>query len=259
MEDHILTKTFIGPTGYSYTIREENGEDEEVLSNQADAANLMNITNFISRVVTKTDFTASGKLTPQDALNLPIRDRYAILIQVRIFSLGNMLDFAYTWPLESTPTYYEQNLEEFIFDHYTNVDEKALESKPEAIKPYEDLELLRQINFKNYEVTLSTGKRIKFNLMDGNAESWALQLSPDKQTRNVELLARGLQLEVNGRWDNVQQFSLFSIREMAEMRAIVHKIDPIWPGTTEIENPRTHEKENFPILGAPHFFFPTEA
>lgn len=259
MEEHLLTKTFIGPSGYSYTIREENGEDEEVLSNQADAINLMNITKFISRIVIATDFTERGKLSIEDTLNLPIRDRYVILIQIRRFSLGDSLDFAYTWPLESTPTYYEQDLSEFVFDDYSKVDEKALESKPEAIKPYEDLELLKALKFKGYEVTLSTGKHIKFNLMDGNAESWAMQLAPENQTRNMELLARGLQLEVNGKWDNVQQFSLFTVKEMAEMRSIVHRIDPIWPGTTEIENPRTHEKDQFPILGAPHFFFPAEA
>lgn len=254
-----LTKKFIGPSGYNYTIREENGEDEEVLSNPHDAQNLMNITNFISRIVVSTDFTESKKLTPQDALNLPLRDRYAILIHSRIFSIGESLDFAYTWPLESEPTYYAQDLRELIFDDYTNISKEALDNKPEAIKPYQDLDLLHKINFRDYEVTLSTGKEIKFNFMDGNAEAWSLSLPTDKQTKNAELLARGLKLKVNGNWDLVQQFSLFSIKEMSEMRSIVHKLDPIWQGTVEIVNPNTNEKTYYPVLGAPHFFFPTEA
>lgn len=254
-----LTKEFIGPSGYKYTIREENGEDEEVLSNPSDAQNLMNITNFISRIVVKTDFTESTKLTPIDALNLPLRDRYAILIQSRIFSIGEELDFTYSWPLESEPTYYSQDLRELIFDDYTNITKEALEDKPDAIKPYKDIELLHTLKFKDYEVTLSSGKEIKFNLMDGNAEAWSLSLPMDKQTRNAELLARGLKLKVNGNWETVQQFSLFTIKDMSEMRSIVHEIDPIWQGTVEIVNPRTNEKSLYPILGAPHFFFPTEA
>ena len=61
--EQIRTKTFVAPSGKYCTIREQNGEDEEILSNEADAKNLMNITKFIAGIVTETDFTESGKLT----------------------------------------------------------------------------------------------------------------------------------------------------------------------------------------------------
>ena len=62
----IRTFEFIAPSGFSYTIREQNGEDEEILSNRADARNLMNITKFIASIVVSTDFTTSGHLLVKD-------------------------------------------------------------------------------------------------------------------------------------------------------------------------------------------------
>ena len=95
----LRTHQFIAPSGFSYTIREENGEDEEILSNQADAMNgNMNITKFIAAIVVDTDFTDHHRLTVQDVLNLPFLDRYTIMLQNRIFSLGAVLDFQYKWP-----------------------------------------------------------------------------------------------------------------------------------------------------------------
>ena len=40
--ENIRTKLFIGPSGKTYEIREQNGEDEEILSNEADA----NVENY---------------------------------------------------------------------------------------------------------------------------------------------------------------------------------------------------------------------
>ncbi|MFR4338542.1 MAG: hypothetical protein ACLT33_11415 [Lachnospira pectinoschiza] len=82
------TFRFVAPSGYFYEIREQNGADEDILSNPVDARTLMNLTKFISAIVVKTDFTAKGKLSIEDALALPVNDRYAIIIQSRIFSLG---------------------------------------------------------------------------------------------------------------------------------------------------------------------------
>lgn len=255
MEFEMNTIEFIGPSGYKYVIREENGADEEIISNQAAARNFMNVTNFIAAIVVSTDATESGKLTPNDALALPLRDRYAILIKSRIFSLGDKVPFSYTWPGDITPTYYEQDLNELIYDY-----DSILElDKPDAVKPYKDNDLLRQIGFKNYELTLTTGKKVKFDLATGETERYAAMLPEEKQTRNSELLARNLQVEVNGKWEKVEQFALFTVKELAEIRSVINDIDEFYNSMVEIENPRTGEKAQFPIFSAPHFFFLTEA
>lgn len=258
MEETLRTFQFIAPSGYSYTIREENGEDEEILSNPANAKGLMNITHFISAIVVATDYTKSGKLTVNDTLNIPLLDRYAILFQSRIFSLGSEVDFTYKWPGDATPTYYSQDLNEMLLD-YSDIKEEELNEKPNAIPFYPDREKCRQINFKGYEYNLKSGKVIKFDLMDGNAERAMITLPADKQTRNSDLLARNLHLLVEDRWERVESFRLFTIPEMAEIREIVSTIDPIFQGTTDISNPRTGEEAKYSIIGAPRFFFLTEA
>ena len=134
--EQIRTKTFVSPSGKYYTIREQNGEDEEILSNEADAKNLMNITKFIAGIVTETDFTESGKLTIKDALDMPLLDRMAVIFQSRIFSLGDTVNFEYDWCEENDKVVYEQDLKEFLFDDYSQVpSNEELEAKPDAI-PY---------------------------------------------------------------------------------------------------------------------------
>ncbi|MCM1438802.1 MAG: hypothetical protein NC131_06275 [Roseburia sp.] len=257
----VRTHQFIAPSGYSYTIREENGEDEEILSNQADAQNgNMNLTKFIAAIVVKTDFTESGKLSIQDSLNLPFLDRYTILIQNRIFSLGHMLEFSYQWPGEDTPVVYEQDLRELLYDDYSApISEEEKAAKPFAIPQYPDQELAKELHYRNLELTLSSGKQIKLDWADGNAEYQISKLPANKQTRNSSLIARNLQLKVGENWEKVQRFHLFSVRDMAEIQKAANKMDPTTSLMVEIENPVTGATQMYPVVIAPRFFFLTEA
>ena len=61
--DELRTLTFVAPSLNEYTIREQNGADEDILTNPVDIANLMNLSKFIAAIVVKTTATPSGKLT----------------------------------------------------------------------------------------------------------------------------------------------------------------------------------------------------
>ena len=249
------THTFISPSGYSFTIREQNGEDEDILSNPKDTKNLMNITKFISSIVVDTDFTDSGRLTIGDTLNLPSLDRYAILMNSRIFSMGENIEFDFTWDGDKTPTTYEEDLTTFLFNDYsTTPTEEELNKKPNAIPYY-----VNGKQVKDLCVNLNTGKVVYFDLLNGNGEQFIMNLPEDKQTRNSELVARNLRLVINGKPEKVTNFSSFSVREMAEIRKHISAVDPVWYGFTELENPKTGEKTNFPIMAAKSFFYLTEA
>lgn len=252
----IRTLQFIAPSGRSYTIREQNGEDEEILSNRADARSLMNITKFIASIVVSTDFTTSGHLLVKDVLSLPLLDRYAILFQSRIFSLGETVKFDYEWGKGNTVTY-EQDLREFLFDDYSQEpSEEELEKKPDAIPYYPNV----KSNFiKDNELKLSSGKIVLWDYLDGNGEAFMINLPENKRTRNSDLLARNLRLIVDGKPEKVTNFKLFSVRDMAEMRSGIISQDPTFEGLTEIENPDTGETARYPILAAPNFFYLTEA
>lgn len=253
--------TFTAPSGHTYTIREQNGQDEEILSNLREINNLMNLTNFLQAIILKSSRKAS-KFTIQEVLDLPILDRYAILIQSRIFSIGETLEFKYRWPVSdgvANEVEYEQDLNEFLlpYDEIPNMDPEklaaCLEAHPEAIPIYP-----KQGQEKGIVMNLNSGKRIKFDLLDGNSERYMGKLTEATLTRNSEFIARNLCLEVEGKWDPVSNFSLFSVKDMYEMRRIINNIDPLFIPCTKIANPLNGEQQSFNILTTSNFFFPED-
>lgn len=86
-----------------------------------------------------------------------------------------------------------------------------------------------------YTEELNSGKVIQFELMDGEKESQMVQLSPSKLTRHSTLLLRNLKLKVDDKFEKVENFSLFSSRDMAEIHRLVNTVDPIFHGYTQIE------------------------
>lgn len=258
MEQNLRTIEFVGPSGHRFTIREQNGEDENILSNPSDVKNLMNLTKFISAIVVKTDFTKTGKLSIQDSLELPLLDRYCILMKSRIFSLGDTLEFTYRWGNKEEgneqEVEYEEDLNLFVFDNYgENPSESELDSKPNAI-PYYPLD-----ESKGIVEQLSSGKVISYDILTGKGEQFLITLPESKRTRNAELMARNLKLQVEGKFETVHNFSSFTVREMAEIRRIIKSNDPVFEGLTDIVNPETGEVIKYPIMVSPAFFYLTEA
>lgn len=245
--------TFKGPSGFEYTIREQNGADDDILSNARNAHNLMNISYFIAAIVVNTNATSNHKLTAMDALKLPILDRYCILLQSRIFSLGETLEFVHDWGGNVGKIEYEQNLEEFLFDYSELPTEEILNSKPDAIPFYPN-----QTNIKDIVAQLPTGKNIKFDLLTGEGEQKLMESTLANRTRNQEFIARNLCLQIDGKWEPVKDFFGFTAKEMVSLRKVVTSNDPIWPGVTHIINPETEESIPISILGIPGFFYPEE-
>jgi len=267
MEIQTRKMAFTLPSGYSCEIREQNGEDEEVLSNPANIKNFMNINEFIAGIVTHTDFTASGKLLVQDVMKLPLLDRAVILINSRIFSLGEELEFNYKWPRsegskERSEYTYTQNLKDFIFEDYSKKPtEEELDSKPDAVPYYlvgEDKDNPGKVQLTDLKFTLSSGKEVMWDIATANSEQYLMRLGMDNISRNKDLIARNLRINIDGNWEKVQNFKLFSARDMAEMRKEILSCDPTFTGNTDIEDPITHSKTQVSILALPTFFYLTE-
>ena len=244
---------FTTPSGHMVSIREQNGADDDVLSNPAEAATLMNLSRFLAGIIIDSDYTSSGKLTAEEVHNLPSLDRYAILFNSRIFSLGETLEFKYNWGQSGGEVEYEQDLREFLFDYSKVPSMEELEAKPHAIPFYPEPGKTKDIEF-----TLTSGKKLKFDLMTANGENYITNLPLEKQTKNQVYVARNLCLMVNEKWDKVTNFSMFSIKDMKEIRNQIHSLDPVFEGITTIENPTTKEKANVSIVGMGDFFYPGE-
>lgn len=113
MDIQLRTLDLVAPSGYKYTIREQNGADEDILSNPVDSKDLTNLAKFIAAIVVSTDFTKSGKLTVEQSRAIPALDRNYILIKNRMFSMGDTVEFDYTFN-DGTSYGFEQDLNELV-------------------------------------------------------------------------------------------------------------------------------------------------
>lgn len=246
----LRTKDLILPSGRKVTIREQNGEDDEVLSNASAAEEGMSINNFISVIVVK-DSKTGGKLTPDDVLAMRLRDKYYILIAARIFSLGDTLRFTYKWPDMDKPTPYMENLNIFIWDfHKPFPDMESDEYKESYIKPY-------MVDELHHIQTLSTGKIIRWDYADGYSEKFLLELSHTDRTKNSELYARRLSIKHGEEFIEVKTFKSFSPKEMLEIRREIELLDGSAEMSTEIPHPQKKGVSLMhPIIASEDFFYP---
>lgn len=246
--------TFTVPSGYSYTIREQNGNDDDIISNPAEASNLMGLLKFIVAIVVKTDFTPSGVLSIEEALDMPILDRYCILFKSRIFSIGKELEFEHDWGEKLGKFNYTQDLEDFVYDYDKIPTPESLDAKKDAI-PYYPLGK----KSTDIEVALPSGEVVRFDLLTPRGEIYLLELPVEQRTKNKELVARNLRLSVEGKWERVFNFARFTVKDMMVLRKQVAAVDPLFLGNTEIVHPYNPEMvEKIPILGITGFFFPGE-
>ena len=261
MEDQTLygkKLTFKLPSGYEVTIREQNGEDDDNLSNPEDAKTFMNNSKFIAGIVTDTDITATRLLTADDVQKMPSLDRYTIMINSRIFSLGKTLEFRYDWegPAEGqvrTIDYEVDLKEEFLFDYGTIPTMQEMEAKPNAIPFYPVLKQSKGITF-----TTKSGKELCFDLLSAEGESYVMNLPMNERTKTQELIARNLKLKVGENYEIVKNFRMFSSQDMMDIRSTVKGMDPIFPGTTQIEDPDTGQRIMVPVMAVDNFFYPRE-
>lgn len=249
--------TFIAPTGYEYTIREQNGGDDDVISNASEARNLTNLSRFIAGIVVKTDSTSTGKLTVEQAHTMPALDKYCILIQSRIHSLGNIVEFSHDWEMEfGGICNYEQDLKEYLLSSYSDEGVSSEEAirKPNAIPFYP-----MGKNNKNISIRVDSGKELVFDLMNTEGEAMVLNLPLDKQTKNKDLEARNIRLVEGDKDVKITNWSFFTASEMREIRKKVLSIDPVFRGLLTIENPiHPGMKKDLSIMGITDFFFPGE-
>ena len=190
--ENFKTTTFIVPSGAEYEIREQNGEDEGVLSNQADAQKLMNITKFLAGIIVHSSVTG-GACSVKQVLEIPLLDRYAIIFQSRIFSLGNTLEFEYNWGKlpngNDDKVLYEQDLNEFLFSDYSKVPtEEELYDLAELFKVFGDSTRIK-ILYVLVESDMSVGDIAQ--ALNMTQSSISHQLRVLKQSRLVRFRREG--------------------------------------------------------------------
>ena len=246
-------KEFISPSGYKFTIREQNGNDDDVLSNMGAVQDGSTVNNFVKGIVVKTDFNQSGRLTNDDMLKMKLRDKYSILLMSRAFSLGWEINFEYDWGKDNGGVIpYVEDLHNYLWDFSREMPEDLNDIPETMILPY--------VGGKetSREISLTSGKVVRYEYLNGKGEKYLMSLTRESMSKNQELVARDIHLKDNeGKFVKVQNFTPFSTRDMMEIRKDVLLNDAETSYSTEIENPKTSEKVFFPLLTSPDFFFPT--
>lgn len=243
-----MTDTFIGPSSKVFVIREQNGADDDTLSRmgvgKGREIEIMN--GFLAGVVESID--GNSPVTPKDILDLGLRDKYAILIQSRIFSLGSDVKFNYAWKEDRPPAEYSEDLTKFIWDYSKPFpDNSSPDYHPQKLIPY-PAEGTIEISIKDRMYTL--------DFLNGHGE---LILFADKaQSINTELIARNLSIKgADGVYNKVQNFAQVSSRDLSIIRSTAEKLDPIPMADVSIEDPTSGETITVPLLSIRDFFFPT--
>lgn len=236
-----------GPSGVVFTVREQNGADDELLSKlHAGSGNELDILNqFLAGIIVSIDEVTP--VTTDMILNLRLRDKYAILIQARILSLGGTMKFEYQWDKDKPPTEYSEELGIFVWDYSKPFPEvNSSDYSYQRIPPY--------ISKEPLELKTDRG-HYKFDYLDGHGEE--ILFKEAVSTINSPLVARNMEIETKAGFAKVVNFAEISSRELSKIRAFVEKNDQIPVAEVTIENPFTAAKEIVPLLAIRDFFFPT--
>lgn len=247
------------PSGYWVKIREQNGEDDDIISNPVLAKDLKNLSIFLSTLIIDTNlpFSKGGRLSIEDTDKLLVNDQAVILLASRINSLGSELKFTFDWGEKGGKYDYTEDLEKYLWKYISGPDEFPWKESDEnyfeyRCKPYPPNA------YETKSFTLSSGKEIQMKHMDVTSQKELLNLTAEKVTKNREFIIRDLKLKQNGEWVKVQQFKFFTSRDMQEMRSILSNFDAPFKGLTYLENPGTGESTLYQFMGNPNFFFPGE-
>jgi len=149
------------PSKDKIIIREQNGEDDDILSNLADFKSGESVHNFLAGVIIW--HSRYGKVvTPEMIKKMPQRDKYISLILTRIFSYGDELHFKWQWEDSKKPDEYTEDLNIYIWD-YTKPLPKTSDKEYSKfrIEPYTD------DPYQKIEATLQSGKHVRMSYING--------------------------------------------------------------------------------------------
>lgn len=68
--------SLITPSGCQVTIRQQNGDDDDIISNSVMSQDGTSINKFVSGIVVDTDITVSRKLSLNDVLAMKLCDKF---------------------------------------------------------------------------------------------------------------------------------------------------------------------------------------
>lgn len=244
------TKKVTLPSGKQVTIRETNGEDDDIISRVADASDGSNILNFLASII-MTDHNLGRKPVVAEIAEYKANDKYYLVFKQRLMNHGPELEFEYTCqnPKCKKTHKYEEDLREL------DGDLSDPEYKPKHIA---SVKKYPQGDKAEIEFITSSGKTIRYKILNSLLEKKQLDMPQNNLSKNTMLLAREIELFIKQEWVLQTYFGAFTSREMGEIRKHVTINDDAFDPHTEFECYHCKQPYSLPILSLPAFYYPAD-
>jgi hypothetical protein len=248
------TLTVFMPSGFTVEIREQNGEDDDILSKYGDAIDGSALHNFLAGIIVNNSLQPGTPTQASDVLQWKVKDKYYLLLKSRMFSLGKDYYFKHTFQ-DGNTVEFEEDLSMYDWD----LSNPKNPLPKEGDKNYFKYRITPYINGleKHRIITLSSNKKVRYEYLTGIGEKIMLGINETDLSKNDELRIRNLSLEVNGSFQIIQQFKAFSTRDMAEIRRDMELNDTEFKLQVELKNPKNGVLEIQSLASLGSFFFPT--
>lgn len=256
----VPTTTFRMPSGFDISIRETNGDDDDVLSKYKDSMEGNSGHKLISGIIMDNSLHRGEPTTASEVMGWKLKDKYYTLLKSRIFSLGPIMLFTHKFA-DGTEEQFEEDLSMYDWDLTKPLPEQFItEAGVRKLNPlYFKYRISRASAESERSIILSSGKRIKYEYISGLGERILLDKNRDDMSKNDELRARNLKLDMGGgSFQTMESFKLFNSKEMSEIRADIEKNDQEWKCITELQNPKDGSIEIISLITIPDFFFPLQ-
>lgn len=248
-------ETFTLPSGHVITIREQNADDDETLS-QLDSDNkeqtLKNLNKFLPTIIRQNTFNNGSFMTPEEVLDIKLKDKYYILLKTRLHSIGSNLKFTAVCPDKKCKT-----KTKFVED--LNVYDTDLSKFKEENERYEyQITPCKAGKDLQRTFTLSTGKRLRYTFMNVAAELRGTNLTI--LSDNTDIMLRNLEMfnPETQEFEMLGSLNVFSKREKIEIRADIEENDDQFMMMLEMTCPKCKREWVLPFLFLRDFFLPTE-
>lgn len=243
---------FTTPSKFEVTIREQTGEDDEIISRLKNASDGSSVNKFAASIIVETSLDIK-KPTPNDILKWKNKDKYYTLFKSRIFSLGDTITYKHA--CSNADCKRENDFEEDLLQYDRDFSKDDLTSANDfkyQITPYPNGAE------SGHEFTISSGKKLRYLYLNGLSEKELLGMNKDNISKNTELTVRKLEWFNQDKWLTVTSFKSFSSREMVEIRESIKKNDQPFDAITEAECPYCKTVDKISLMTQPDFFFPGE-
>lgn len=243
------------PSGMPVTIRERNGDDEDILSKLRDNKSSAAMHKFLAAII------VNPVLTFEDIAKMRIKDKYYLMFKSRIQSLGDEITFNHTFTDgedKSKLITLDENLSKYDWDFSRTFEEYPFKpDHPEYFKhrctPYPK----GKMDEDTFEFELLSKKKCRMEYLNGLGEAKSLKKDTGDLTINERLIIRNFEVQLdNGNWQKVERFSMFTAREMQQIRTELDRMDQSFDLVVEHVNPLTGQVELISLFLKEDFFFP---